>query len=206
MPISTQLSAVSNQRSAISGQQSAVSNQQLENDCRKWYVMSAFRQEKKAECALQERGVLCYVPKRYVIKTLNGRKLRTLQPAIANLIFVYASWNEMIELKQTLDYLQFQTQVIQKKRHVIVVPDDEMEQFIRVTELAQEDICYYRPEELDTAKGQLVRVIGGNFNGVEGKLMKITGKRQKRVVLQLEGVLAVAITIENPEYLEVIKS
>jgi len=198
--------SISKQRSAVSGQQSVVSNQQLENDCRKWYVMSAYRQEKKAESALSERSVRCYVPKRYVIKTLNGRKLRTLQPAIANLIFVYASWNEMIELKQTLNYLQFQTQVIQKKRHVMVVPDDEMEQFIRVTEIAQEDISYYRAEELDTAKGQLVRVIGGNFNGVEGKLMKITGKRQKRVVLQLEGVLAVAITIENPEYLEVIKS
>lgn len=186
-------------------QQSAVSNQPLENDIRKWYVMSAYRQEKKAETALLAQGVQCFVPKRYVIKTLQGRKLRTLQPAVANLVFVYASWNEMIALKQSLDYLQFQTQVIHSKRHVMVVPDAEMEQFIRVAGQLEADVCYYRPEELTATGSQQVRVIGGNFNGVEGRLMKIIGKRSKRVVLQIEGLLAVAITVENPEYLELIK-
>lgn len=168
--------------------------------------MSAYRQEKKAETALHLREVRCFVPKHYVVKTVQGKKVRTLQPVVSNLVFVYASWNEMIRLKQTMDYLQFQTQIIQQKRHVMVVPDDEMEQFIRVSQQTEADICYYRPEELDTANSQLVRVIGGNFNGVEGRLMKIIGKRQKRVVLQLDNLLAMAITIENPEYLELIKS
>lgn len=176
-----------------------------ENDIQKWYVMSAYRREKKAESALQERGVGCFVPKRYAVRTIHGRKVRMLQPAVANLVFVHASWNEMIVLKQTMDYLQFQTQVIEKKRRVMVVPDAEMEQFIRVAEQLEADVCYYRPEELGLASGQQVRVVGGNFNGVEGRLVKIAGKRQKRVVLQLEGVLAIAITIENPEYLELIK-
>ena len=197
---------ISHQRSAVSSQQSAISGQQLDNNCRKWYVMSAYRQEKKAETALQEREMRCFVPKRYVIKTVNGKKVRTLQPAVANLVFVNASWNEMIELKQRMDYLQFQTQVIQNKRRVMVVPDAEMEQFIRVAEQVEADVCYYRPEELQAAEGQPVRVIGGNFNGVEGRLTKIIGKRQKRVVIELDSLLALAITVENPEYLEIIKS
>lgn len=192
--------------SIISHQQSAISNQPLDNDCPKWYVMSAYRQEKKAEAALQERGLRCFVPKHYVVKTTQGRKVRTLQPAVANLVFLYASWNEVIELKMALDYLQFQTQVIQRKRRVMVVPDAEMEQFIRVAEQTEADACYYRPEELQAAEGQPVRVIGGNFNGVEGHLMKILGKRQKRVVIELDSLLALAITVENPEYLEIIKS
>lgn len=179
--------------------------ERIDNDCKRWYVMSAYRQEKKAESALQERGVGCFVPKRYVVKTLRGKKIRSLQPAVANLVFVYASWNEMIELKQHLDYLQFQTQVIERKRRVMTVPDAEMEQFIRVSQQAEADVCYYRPEELPFAESQQVRVIGGQFNGVEGRLVKITGKRSKRVVLQIEGLIAVAITIENPEYLELIK-
>lgn len=177
-----------------------------DNDIRKWYVMSAYRQEKKAESALEERGVRCFVPKRYVVKTLCGKKIRTLQPAVANLVFVYASWNEVIELKKPLDYLQFQTQIIQQKRRVMVVPDKDMERFILVAEQVEADVCYYRPDELpQKAEGQVVRVIGGSFNGVEGRLMKITGKRQKRVVLQLDSLLAVAITIDNPEYIELIK-
>lgn len=199
------MSIISGQQSAVSGQRLAISDQPLDNDSRKWYVMSAYRQEKKAEMALRERDVRCFVPKRYVVKSIQGRKVRTLQPAVANLVFLYASWNEVIELKKPLDYLQFQTQVIQKKRRVMVVPDDEMEQFIRVAEQVEADVCYYRPEELQAAEGQAVRVIGGNFNGVEGRLVKIIGKRQKRVVIELDSLLALAITVENPEYLELIK-
>lgn len=156
--------------------------------------------------ALREHKVRCFVPKHYVIKTVQGRKVRSLQPAVANLVFLYASWNEVIELKQSLDYLQIQTQVIQKKRRVMVVPDAEMEQFIKVAEQQEADVCYYRPGELQAAEGQPVRVIGGNFNGVKGRLMKIIGKRQKRVVIELDSLLALAITVENPEYLEIIKS
>lgn len=178
----------------------------IDNDCRKWYVMSAYRQEKKAETALNMYGARCFVPKRYKVQTIHGKKVRSLQPVVSNLVFVYASWNEIIRIKQTMDYLQFQTQPIEQKRHVIVVPEVEMEQFIRISEQTEADICYYRPEEIDFAQSQLVKVIGGNFNGVEGRLTKIIGKRQKRVVLQLENLLAVAITIDNPEYLELIKS
>ena len=173
----------------------------IDNDRQKWYVMSAYRQEKKAENELSIRGVRCFVPKQYVVKTVQGKKVRTLQPAVSNLVFVYASWNEMIGLKQAMEYLQFQTQIIQRKRRVMIVPDAEMEQFIHIAEQVEADVCYYRPEELETANGQKVRVIGGKFNGVEGCLTKIIGKKQKRVVLQIESLLAVAITIENPQRL-----
>jgi len=176
-----------------------------DNDARKWYVMSAYRQEKKAEAELDARGVRCFVPKHYVVKTVQGKHVRSLQPVVANLVFVYASWNEMMALKPSMEYLQFQTRVLQQKRRVMVVPDDEMEQFIRITNQREAEISYYRPDELPMANSQHVRVIGGSFNGVEGRLVKIIGKRQKRVVLQLEGVIAVAITVENPEYLELIK-
>ena len=88
----------------------------------------------------------------------------------------------------------------------MVVPDGEMEQFIHIASQVEEDICYYRPDELPLAQGQYVRVIGGQFNGVVGQLIKIVGKRQKRLVLQIESLLAIAVTIENPKYLELIKS
>lgn len=189
----------------MKSEESVTSTLQAENDVRKWFVMSAYRQEKKAEAALLAKNMRCFVPKRYTVRTLQGRKIRTLQPVVANLVFVYASWNEIILTKQSLEYLQFQTRIIQHKRQVMIVPDAEMEQFIRVAEQWEADVCYYRPEELGATGGERVRIVGGTFNGVEGRLMKITGKRNKRVVIQLEGVLAVAITVENPEYLEILK-
>ena len=49
-----------------------------------------------------------------------------------------------------------------------------------------------------------MRVVGGSFNGVEGRLVKVAGKRQKRVVIEIEGLLALAVTVESPEYIEII--
>lgn len=179
--------------------------QHPDNDCRKWFVMSAFRQEKKAEKLLTESGFRCFVPKHYVVRTIHGKKQRLLQPVVANLVFWYASWNEIMAFKPKHDFLQLQTQIIQNKRHVMVVPDVQMEQFIRFAEQIEEDICYYRPEEINLSDGQLVRIIGGPFDGAEGTLKKVPGKRQKKVVVQLAGLLAVAASVSDYEYIQIIK-
>ena len=176
----------------------------IDNDHQKWFVMSAYRQEKKAEAELLARGLKCFVPKRYVVKTLNGKKFRTLHPVVPNLVFLYASWNEVIALKKSIEYLQFQTRVIQQKRQVMTIPDKEMEQFMLVAHQVEQELVYYRPEELCVSGGEHVRVVGGSFNGVEGRLVKVAGKRQKRVVIEIEGLLALAVTVENPEYIEII--
>ena len=120
----------------------------IDNDHQKWFVMSAYRQEKKAEAELLARGLKCFVPKRYVVKTLNGKKFRTLHPVVPNLVFLYASWNEVIALKKSIEYLQFQTRVIQQKRQVMTIPDKEMEQFMLVAHQVEQELVYYRPEEL----------------------------------------------------------
>ena len=119
----------------------------IDNDHQKWFVMSAYRQEKKAEAELLARGLKCFVPKRYVVKTLNGKKFRTLHPVVPNLVFLYASWNEVIALKKSIEYLQFQTRVIQQKRQVMTIPDKEMEQFMLVAHQVEQELVYYRPEE-----------------------------------------------------------
>ena len=63
----------------------------IDNDHQKWFVMSAYRQEKKAEAELLARGLKCFVPKRYVVKTLNGKKFRILHPVVPNLVFLSIS-------------------------------------------------------------------------------------------------------------------
>ena len=163
----------------------------IDNDHQKWFVMSAYRQEKKAEAELLARGLKCFVPKRYVVP---------------NLVFLSASWNEVIALKKSIEYLQFQTRVIQQKRQVMTIPDKEMEQFMLVAHQVEQELVYYRPEELCVSGGEHVRVVGGSFNGVEGRLLKVAGKRQKRVVIEIEGLLALAVTVENPEYIEIIRN
>ena len=74
----------------------------------------------------------------------------------------------------------------------VIVPDREMASFIRVSGNKEEKIAYLDPSKLDFKKGDRVRVIGGSFVGVEGVFMQIGGKHEKRVIIQIEGLIAVA--------------
>ena len=85
----------------------------------------------------------------------------------------------------------------------LVVPDDQMENFIKVSSQYEENIAYYNPDELDFRKGCRVRIHGGKLNGVTGVFMQVQGKRNRRVVVLLEGVMAVAAEV-HPDLIEVI--
>ena len=78
-----------------------------------------------------------------------------------------------------------------------------MECYIMVSPQYGENISYYNPDELDLRKGCRVRIHGGKLNGVTGVFMQVQGKRNRRVVVLLEGVMAVAAEV-HPDLIEVI--
>lgn len=50
-----------------------------------------------------------------------------------------------------------------------------------------------------------MRIHGGTFNGTEGIFVKIKGKRNRRVVVLIEGLAAVAINAElSPDIIEIL--
>ena len=84
------------------------------------------------------------------------------------------------------------------------VPDGQMNDFIKVAGSYAEDLVYYSPDELDLKKGTRVRVHGGTFDGVEGTLLKVKGKRNKRVVICIKDVTAISVAEFEPELLEIL--
>ena len=79
-----------------------------------------------------------------------------------------------------------------------------MANFIKAAGHYEEDLTYYSPDEIQLEKGTRVRVIGGVFNGVEGTLMKVKGKRSKRVVISVDGVVALSVAEIEPELIQVL--
>ena len=49
-----------------------------------------------------------------------------------------------------------------------------------------------------------MKVHGGAFDGLEGVLVKIKGKRKKQFFINVDGIVAVNTIIENVELLEVV--
>lgn len=172
-----------------------------------WFAMSApYRRELKAMDYLQSKGIECFVPMiNTIVEKRNGIKQRRQVPAIHNLIFVHSSKAVIQELKRGVDFLQYRTTPKNGKNIPIIVPDKQMQQFMAVTQAANDELTYLRPEEVNISQGTKVRLHGGAFDGTEGIFVKVRGKRNRRVVLLIEGVAAVAMAEISTDFIEVIK-
>lgn len=170
-----------------------------------WYAMSApYRRELLAREWLSERGIECFVPMRYEIVTLRGgHKSRKLVPAIHNLLFVRTTPAVMREIKSLLPIIQYLVTPCEGRNRPIIVPDRQMHQFIRVCENYADHLVYLHPSELNLHRGTPVRIIGGTLDGVEGTFVKVRGIRDRRVVVQLQGILAVAAEV-HPDLIQVL--
>lgn len=168
--------------------------------------MSApYRRELKARDFLEANDIECFVPMTKVIKERKGIKKRELVPAIHNLIFVHTSADDIKSIKRRIDYLQYRTIPVDGKNKPIIVPDKDMQQFITITQERLEELTYLQPDEIDIKKGCKVRIHGGTFDGVEGIFVKTKGKRNRRLVILIEGIAAVAVNAEiTPDLVEII--
>ena len=85
----------------------------------------------------------------------------------------------------------------------MTVADRDMEHFIRAVN-ATESPRYYLPEEITpTMYGRKIRIEGGPLSGYEGRLLTTRGSKVKRLLVELEGFLAVGVEVD-PEYIQLI--
>jgi transcription antitermination factor NusG len=171
-----------------------------------WFVMNAYKNERKAEEKLSGKdGLEYFIPKCYTVRVYHGVKSKRLVPVIPNLIFVHASRRQITEFKKLHNFIRF---VMWGKRtglQYLTVPDRQMDSFIKIASRHEEEsTVYYKPEEIDIQRGTRVRIHGGQFDGVEGVFVKVKGKRNRRVVVMIEGVMAVAVEV-HPDLIEVLK-
>lgn len=172
-----------------------------------WYAMSVpYNRVLKVKKQLDEKQIDCFVPMRYEVRTVRGRKVRLYVPAVSNLIFVHTTDSCLKLFKQTTSFLQYLVYKVDGVSQKVIVPDDQMEQFIRVCRTHDEHLIYLTPEEINLAKGTRVRILGGAFNGVEGIFVKVKGKRNRRVVVLIDHVSAIAVSEVSPDLIEIIHS
>ena len=171
----------------------------------RWYVLRAvFRSEQKVRDALRRAGIRCYVPLCYRVDTIQGHKVRRLVPAITDLVFVHATVETISEFKlHSKDTVYWLTKPLANKHEKIVVPDKAMDDFIRITQQNEQTVTYFRPEEIQLDKGDRIRIHGGAFDGVEGVMMKVKGKRVKQLLVSIPDLAVAAVSVK-PDVVEVV--
>ncbi len=169
-----------------------------------WFAMRAtYCRGMQIKSLLDKQGINNFIPMRYEIREKNGRKKRELVPVIRDLIFVRAVQSELQRVKDRNPYLQYMIDI--RNGQKIIVPDEQMRQFIAVVGTYDEHLIFFNPDEVNIRKGTKVRIIGGDFEGYEGVFIKVKGARDRRVVISLQGIIAMAMATISPDLIEVIK-
>lgn len=171
-----------------------------------WYAMRVtYRRELEVKRLLEMKAMECFIPMRYQLCLEKKKKMRKLVPAIHNLIFVHAAPSVIKQVKRGIPHLQYMTRKEGKTNLPIIVPNEEMQKFIAVSETYDDRLHYLRPEDINLKKGVKVRLHGGPFDGQEGLFVKVQGIRNKRVVVMIQGIVAVVMATVQTDLVEVIQ-
>ena len=171
----------------------------------KWFaVRVTYSRELALKSFLDAEGVENFIPMRYEHVVRKEKKVRVLVPAVHNLVFIRTTLRRLREIKE-MPGLNIPVRYIMDRetRRPVIVPDGQMRSFIAVAGSYDEAVVYLEPTEVNLAQGTRVRITGGIFEGVEGVFVRV--RHDRRVVVCIEGVMAVATTFVHPSLVEAIE-
>lgn len=164
-----------------------------------WYVANTCRQEKKIKQRLDSMGIENFIPFQQIARKIHGVDKLIEVPVIPNLVFIYTTFKSCMSLIQ--EYA-FDMRYLRDREtgNFLIVPDKQMNDFMFLLDFSKEMVEVVNE---NLKKGDKVRVIKGDFAGIEGELIRVKG--HKRVVVRLEGVVSLATAYIPGSFLEKIE-
>ena len=160
-----------------------------------WFAIRVtYSRELIVQAYLNGLGIDSYVPMHRAEQTRGGRRYEREVPLIHNLLFVHTSAENLREIKaHTL--LPIRYMMDRELKTPIVIPDEQMRNFIAVVQTFDRDVELVDTASLHLSEGDRVRVRDGVFKGVEGIFLR--SARGGRVAVELHGI-ATALTATIP--------
>ena len=176
-----------------------------------WYPMYVtYSRELTVRDALEKQGVRCFLPMQQKTEQVGKKLVKSEEPIVHNLIFVYSNRDQLRELKmfnrdcRFMQFMSVRPRNDEQSSVVITVPERQMNQFMKA--MGVEDTegrrTYLHYSDYLGREGQRVRFIRGPFEGIEGTIKRIKNNRQ--MVISLPHVGALAISIPSINDLELI--
>lgn len=177
----------------------------------RWYVTKSQYSPLPFREMLSAAGLEYFLPTRFVLQDIGGRRLRIERPVVFNFIFVRGTIFQVKDFcrKNQGLHLVYRRRFIDEKDNseeklVLAVSDHEMSMFSRTIGEYNQEVPFIKPTEVDLEKGDYVRILEGPFAGVEGVLMSQQGKDGGRVLVSLSKVIAVPTLEIEPQYLQIL--
>ena len=139
-----------------------------------------------------------YLPTRIVISQLKYRRKRSEVPAIRNLIFIYATKQTACDLSNVYSVRLYYMKDL-FTHSMLVVPNKQMKDFMVIMVLNPDGVSF---DSEPFAIGNKVKVIKGDFSGIEGEV--VTEANKTYVVIRIKGVLVASVKVPK-SYLKIIE-
>jgi transcription antitermination factor NusG len=151
-----------------------------------WYAAKVkYLTERKIKHYLETKGIEHYIP------------LQDEKPVLPSLVFIRTDYNQALALPSESGYM-ISYFYNDNTNQLLVIPDQQMQNFMFLQQFSDKTIILPDPAKL--RGGEKVRVIKGEFVGLEGELYRIKG--HKRLVVKLGGLVSLATTYIPKEFLE----
>jgi transcription antitermination factor NusG len=169
----------------------------MEQNTVHWYAARVkYRTERRIKSYLEEQDIRHFIPFRTVFRELKGKRIQKEKPVLSCWIFVKTDYMTALSIP---DKSGFSVSYIYNNdtREFQIIPDKQMQDFMFMLDFSESVV---KISNTNLKRGDKVRVIKGDFVGIEGELIRF--RRHKRVVVRLEGVFSLATTYIPGEYLE----
>ncbi len=171
---------------------------------KKWFVMRDLKRRNSNVLAiheLAEAGLEVFTPMTQMILTICGRQQRRSVPVIQDLLFVYESKEVLDSFVDKFPRLQYRFLLGKPKSEPMTVRTKEMNQFMLAVNKTETPL-FYKPGELTRAMyGRQVRIVGGLFDKLEGRLLSVKGMRKRRLIIEIPDLISVAVEV-SPDFIE----
>lgn len=172
-----------------------------------WYVMRDLKRPNAklpAYKELADEHLELFTPMQWRVKLEKGKRIREEVPFMQDLLFVHDTREVIDQFVRKIRTLQYRYAKGGGYCQPMIVADLDMECFIRAVR-GSENPKYYLPEEInDTMVGRIIRIVGGPFEGYEGRLLTTRGSKIKRLLVELPNFFSVGVEV-NPDLIEIIE-
>ena len=174
----------------------------MDNDLTGWFaVRTMYRNDLNVGRYLEAQGAEVFIPMHYVDVKRGGAVRQVLEPVVRNIVFTRTCRSLLDRVKKELESKWAIRLFMNRETHEpILIPEEQMRSFIAVSGTYDQAVLYLEPTELNLSQGTRVRITGGIFEGVEGVFVRV--RHDRRVVVNIEGVMAVATTFVHASLVE----
>ena len=181
---------------------------QKEEEIPHWYALrTTYGREKKAYDYMTAKGITAFYPTTETVKLIKGKRKVVTESRLPNIFFAYGTEEQLkffVYDNVNLPFLRFyyhHTHIGSRiEKTPLIVPDYQMESLKIACASEENDIIIVSGEIQKFEKGQLVRVVKGEFEGFMGIVARHKG--QQRVGIVVYNLLTVLTAYVPSAYCE----